>query len=46
MTRYCFVSTRVARQTTDGQPLSPYPVAYLLGPQECNDDFELLDLLG
>lgn len=39
MTRYCFVSTRIARQTTDGQPLSPYPVAYLLGPQECNDDF-------
>ena len=39
MTRYCFVSTRIARQTTDGQPLSRYPVAYLLGPQECNNDY-------
>jgi hypothetical protein len=38
MTRYCFVSTRIARQTPDGHPLSPYPVAYLLGPRECNDD--------
>jgi len=38
MTRYCFVSTRIAKQTTDGQALSRYPVAYLLGPQECNDD--------
>jgi hypothetical protein len=38
MTRYCFVSTRVARQTTDGHLLSPYPVAYLLGPRECNND--------
>ena len=39
MTRYCFVSTRIARQTSDGTSLSPYPVAYLLGPEECNDDF-------
>jgi len=39
MTRYCFASTRVARQTTDGHLLSPYPVAYLLGPRECNDDY-------
>lgn len=38
MTRYCFVSTRIAKQTADGQPLSQYPVAYLLGPQECNND--------
>jgi tRNA (mo5U34)-methyltransferase len=38
MTRYCFVSTRIARQTSDGRPLAPYPVAYLLGPQECNND--------
>jgi len=37
-TRYCFASTRIARQTPDGHLLSPYPVAYLLGPQECNDD--------
>jgi 2-polyprenyl-3-methyl-5-hydroxy-6-metoxy-1,4-benzoquinol methylase len=38
MTRYCFASTRIARQTPDGHLLSPYPVAYLLGPRECNDD--------
>ena len=38
MTRYCFASTRIAKQTTDGHLLSPYPVAYLLGPRECNDD--------
>ncbi len=38
VTRYCFVSTRIAKQTGDGQPLSKYPVAYLLGPQECNND--------
>lgn len=39
MTRYCFVSTRIAKQTADGHSLSPYPVAYLLGPEECNDDY-------
>src|SRR5205814_10677151 len=38
LTRYCFVSTRIAKQTADGQLLSQYPVAYLLGPQECNND--------
>jgi tRNA (mo5U34)-methyltransferase len=38
VTKYCFVSTRIAKQTADGQPLSPYPVAYLLGPRECNND--------
>jgi len=38
MTRYCFVSTRIARQTAGGQPLSQYPIAYLLGAQECNND--------
>jgi SAM-dependent methyltransferase len=38
ITKYCFVSTRIAKQTADGQPLSPYPLAYLLGPQECNND--------
>ena len=38
MTEYCFVSTRIAKQTADGQPLSPYPIAYLLGPKECNND--------
>jgi hypothetical protein len=39
MTRYCFASTRVAKQTADGHLLSPYPVAYLLGPRECNNDY-------
>jgi tRNA (mo5U34)-methyltransferase len=38
MTQYCFVSTRIAKLTADGQPLSRYPVAYLLGTEECNDD--------
>ena len=38
MARYCFASTRIAKQTADGHLLSPYPVAYLLGPRECNDD--------
>jgi tRNA (mo5U34)-methyltransferase len=38
VTRYCFLSTRIARQTADGSPLSKYPVAYLLGPEECNND--------
>jgi 2-polyprenyl-3-methyl-5-hydroxy-6-metoxy-1,4-benzoquinol methylase len=38
VTRYCFLSTRIARQTVDGVPLSKYPVAYLLGPEECNND--------
>jgi 2-polyprenyl-3-methyl-5-hydroxy-6-metoxy-1,4-benzoquinol methylase len=36
--RYCFLSTRIARQTADGAQLSNYPVAYLLGPEECNND--------
>jgi tRNA (mo5U34)-methyltransferase len=39
ISRYCFLSTRIARQTADGHPLSPYPLAYLLGSQECNNDF-------
>jgi tRNA (mo5U34)-methyltransferase len=37
-TRYCFLSTRIARQTADGSPLSKYPLAYLLEPDECNND--------
>jgi len=36
--RYCFLSTRVARQTDNGQQISQEPIAYLLGPQECNND--------
>ena len=38
VTTHCFLSTRVAKRTPDGQSLSPYPVAYLLAPQECNND--------
>ena len=38
VTTRCFLSTRVAKQTPDGQSLAPYPVAYLLDPQECNND--------
>ena len=38
VTRCCFLSTRIARQTADGVSLSKYPVAYLLGPEECNND--------
>ncbi|PYL74250.1 MAG: hypothetical protein DMF27_14875 [Verrucomicrobia bacterium] len=38
VTKYCFLSTRIARQTADGMPLAKYPVAYLLAPDECNND--------
>jgi tRNA (mo5U34)-methyltransferase len=38
VTTRCFLSTRVAKRSPDGQSLSPYPVAYLLAPQECNND--------
>ena len=33
-----FLGTRVANKAPDGQSLARYPVAYLLGPQECNND--------
>ena len=36
--RYCFLSTRIARQTDNGQSISQGPIAYLLGPRECNND--------
>ena len=36
--RYCFLSTRIARQTDNGQQISQEPIAYLLGPNECNND--------
>jgi hypothetical protein len=36
--RYCFLGTRVARKAPDGHSLARYPVAYLLGPEECNND--------
>ena len=38
VTRYCFLSCRIARQAADGLPLSKHPLAYLLGPEECNND--------
>ena len=38
VTKYCFLSTRIARQTADGVPLANYPLAYLLAPDECNND--------
>jgi len=38
-TRYCFLSTRVARQSPDASVhFENIPVAYLLDPQECNAD--------
>jgi tRNA (mo5U34)-methyltransferase len=37
--RFCFLSTRVARQTPDASVrFENIPVAYLLDPQECNAD--------
>ncbi len=36
--KYCFVSTRIAKQTADGQSLSSYPVAYLVELLEFNND--------
>lgn len=38
VTTRCFLSTRVTKRAPDGEILSPYPVAYLLAPQECNND--------
>ena len=38
LARYCFLSTRIARQTDNGQQISQGPIAYLLGPKECNND--------
>lgn len=37
--RYCFLSTRVARYTPDHRTsIEPYPLAYLVGPDELNSD--------
>lgn len=37
--RYCCLSTRIARRTADRKvKLEAAPVAYLLDPQECNND--------
>ncbi|MGO8971232.1 MAG: methyltransferase domain-containing protein [Myxococcaceae bacterium] len=38
-TRYALISTRIARGTADRQVLfEQVPIAYLLGPTECNND--------
>ncbi len=38
-TRYCFVSTRIARFDAGGKvSMEDAPVAYLLNPDECNND--------
>jgi len=36
--RRCFLGTRVTKNAPDGHSLARYPVAYLLGPEECNND--------
>jgi hypothetical protein len=36
--RRCFLGTRVAKKAPDGHSLATYPVAYLLGPEECHND--------
>lgn len=37
--RYCLLSTRIARRTVDAKiDLSAAPLAYLLAPDECNND--------
>lgn len=36
--RYCVLSTRVMRQTSDGARLEPHPLAYLLDDSELNRD--------
>jgi tRNA (mo5U34)-methyltransferase len=36
--RRCFLGTRVARKVPNGRSFARYPVAYLLGPEECNND--------
>jgi len=37
-TKNLIVSTRIAKYTTDGTQISKYPLAYLLAPDECNND--------
>jgi len=36
--RRCVLGTRVAKKAPDGHSLARYPVAYLLEPEECNND--------
>ncbi len=38
VSRYAFISTRVARFSPDGDPIELLPVAYLVNPTECNND--------
>lgn len=37
-TKYCILTTRVARQTPTGTPIDTEALAYLLGPDELNHD--------
>lgn len=37
-TRFLILSTRIARQTPDGTEIKDAPLAYLVGPDECNND--------
>jgi tRNA (mo5U34)-methyltransferase len=38
-TKYCFISTRIAKMCPDKKiSFGHIPVAYLLGPEECNND--------
>ena len=36
--RRCFLGTRIAKKAPDGHSFARYPVAYLLGSEECNND--------
>ena len=36
--RYCLLSTRIAQWTPQGHPMQHEPLAYLLDPDECNND--------
>jgi tRNA (mo5U34)-methyltransferase len=38
ISRHCFLGARVAKKTPDGHSFARYPVAYLLEPEECNND--------
>jgi hypothetical protein len=38
ITRCCVLGTRVAKNAPDGRSFAKYPVAYLLGPEECKHD--------
>ncbi len=37
-TEFLILSTRIAKYTNDGSDMSKYPLAYLVGEKECNND--------